>query len=106
MFRLQRRAVAFTRIRDEGGEVPDVRSEHCPPNPFYPSGGPPRHRRENVFKSLTYLGAGRKPLEAILVALSRDRLAWGFRDLFHTSPGRRLSSELDLLVGGRDRWIG
>jgi hypothetical protein len=34
MFRLQRRAVAFTRIRDEGGEVPDLRSEHRPPNPF------------------------------------------------------------------------
>jgi hypothetical protein len=35
MFRLQRRAVAFTRIRDGGGrEVPDVRSEHRPPNPF------------------------------------------------------------------------
>jgi hypothetical protein len=29
MFRLQRRAVAFARIRDvEGVEVPDVRSEH------------------------------------------------------------------------------
>jgi len=34
MFRLQRRAVAFTRTRDEGGEVPDLRSEHRPPNPF------------------------------------------------------------------------
>jgi hypothetical protein len=34
MFRLQRRAVAFTRSRDEGGKVPDVRSEHRPPNPF------------------------------------------------------------------------
>jgi hypothetical protein len=34
MFRLQRRAVAFTRTRDEGGEVPDVRSEHRPPTPF------------------------------------------------------------------------
>jgi hypothetical protein len=34
MFRLQRRAVAFTRIRDQGGEVPDVRSEHRPPNSF------------------------------------------------------------------------
>jgi hypothetical protein len=33
MFRLQRRAAAFTRIRDEGGEVPDVRSEHRPLNP-------------------------------------------------------------------------
>jgi hypothetical protein len=61
MFRLQRRAVAFTRIRDEGGqEVPDVRSEHRPPNPFYPSGDPPRYRRENVFKFLTYLGSGPK----------------------------------------------
>jgi hypothetical protein len=47
-----------------------------------------------------------RSLEASLVALSRDRLAWGFRGLFHTSPGRRLSSELDLLVGGRDRWTG
>ena len=56
MFRLQRRAVAFTRIRDRGGEVPDVRSEHRPPSPFYPSGGPPRHRRHNVFKPLTHLG--------------------------------------------------
>jgi hypothetical protein len=34
MFRLQRRAVAFTRIRDKGGGVPDVRREHRPPNPF------------------------------------------------------------------------
>jgi hypothetical protein len=48
MFRLQRRAVAFTRIRDGGAEVPDVRSEHRPPNPFYLSGGLPRHRRQNV----------------------------------------------------------
>jgi hypothetical protein len=37
MFRLHRRAVAFTRIGDKGGKVPDVRSEHRPPNPFYPS---------------------------------------------------------------------
>jgi hypothetical protein len=36
MFRLQRRAVAFMRIRDvEGVEVPDIRrSEHRPPTPF------------------------------------------------------------------------
>jgi hypothetical protein len=34
MFRLQTRAVAFTRIRDKGGGVPDVRSEHRPPNSF------------------------------------------------------------------------
>jgi hypothetical protein len=53
MFRLQRRAVAFTRTRDEGGEVPDVRSEHRPPTPFYPSCGLPRHRRHNVVKSLS-----------------------------------------------------
>jgi hypothetical protein len=53
MFRLQRRAVAFTRIGDRGGEVPDVRSEHRPPNPFYPSCGLPRYRRHNVFKSLS-----------------------------------------------------
>jgi hypothetical protein len=26
--------------------------------------------------------------------------------LFHTFPGTRSSSELDLLVGGRDRWTG
>jgi hypothetical protein len=63
MFRLQRRAVAFARIRDvEGVEVPDVRSEHRPPTPFYPSGGLPRHRRENVFKSLRCLGAEPKAL--------------------------------------------
>ena len=40
------------------------------------------------------------------MALSRDRLAWGFRGLSYASPGRRISSELDLLVGGRDRWTG
>src|ERR671913_2054840 len=34
MFSLQTRAGAFTRIRDKGGGVPDVRSEHRPPNPF------------------------------------------------------------------------
>jgi hypothetical protein len=62
MFRLQRRAVAFTRIRDEGGEVPDVRSEHRPPNPFYPSGSLPRHRRHNDFKSLRYLRPAPKGL--------------------------------------------
>jgi hypothetical protein len=58
MFRLQkRRAATFTRTRDvEGEEVPDLRSEHRPPIPFYPSGDLPRYRRENVFKSLTYLG--------------------------------------------------
>jgi hypothetical protein len=80
MFRLQkRRAAALTRTRDvEGEEVPDVRSEHRPPIPFYPSGGRSRYRRENVFKSLTYLGPGPKPLEAILMALSRDMLACGF----------------------------
>ena len=58
------------------------------------------------FKSLTYLGPGRKPLETILVTLSRDRLAFGFRGLSYASPGTRCSSELDLLVGGRDRWTG
>ena len=64
MFRLQRRAVAFTRIRDRGGEVPDVRSEHRPPSPFYPSGGPPRYRREKFFKPLTYLGPGPRALRS------------------------------------------
>jgi hypothetical protein len=44
MFRLQRRAVTFTRIRDEGGEVPVIRSEHRPPNPFYLSCGLPAER--------------------------------------------------------------
>src|SRR5215212_7635368 len=62
MFRLQRRADAFTRIRDEGGEVPDVRSEHRPPTPFYPSCGLPRHRQQNVFKSLRYLRPAPKAL--------------------------------------------
>jgi hypothetical protein len=33
----------------EGVEVPDIRSEHRPPIPFYPSGGLPRYRRKNVF---------------------------------------------------------
>jgi hypothetical protein len=72
MFRLQRRAVAFTRIRDGGGqEVPDVRSEHRPPNPFYPSCSLPRHRRQNVFKSLRYLrpapkGLRRQPRAAVM----------------------------------------
>jgi hypothetical protein len=57
MFRLQkRRAAAFTRTRDmEGEEVPDVRSEHRPPIPFYPSGDRPRYRRENVFLSLLHI---------------------------------------------------
>jgi hypothetical protein len=66
MFRLQRGGRPPSReSRDvEGEEVPDVRNEHRPPNPFYPSGGPPRHRRENVFKSLTYLGAGPKALRS------------------------------------------
>jgi hypothetical protein len=55
MFRLQRRAVAFTRIRNEGGEVPDVRSEHRPPNlPFYRSC---RHRcRANLSILLIIVG--------------------------------------------------
>jgi hypothetical protein len=44
--------------------------------------------------------------EAILVALSRDRLACGFGGLSCASAGTRSSSELDLLVGGRDRWTG
>jgi hypothetical protein len=69
MFRLQRRAVAFTRIGDRGGEVPDVRSEHRPPNPFYPSCGLPRHKRHKVFKSLRYLRPAPKALRSILVAL-------------------------------------
>ena len=52
MFRLQRGGRLPSReSRDvEGVEVPDVRSEHRPPIPFYPSGGLPRHRREDVFK--------------------------------------------------------
>ena len=29
-----------------------------------------------------------------------------FRRLLDTCPGTRFSSELDLLVGGRDRWTG
>jgi hypothetical protein len=33
----------------EGVEVPDIRSEHRPPIPFYPSGDLPRYRRENIF---------------------------------------------------------
>src|SRR5215213_6853399 len=48
MFRLQRRAVAFTRIRDEGEKSLTVRKEHRPPNAFYPSCGLLRHRRQNV----------------------------------------------------------
>jgi len=50
--------------------------------------------------------ATRKPLEAILAALGRDRLACGFRGLCYASPGTRFSSELDLLVGGMDRGTG
>ena len=43
-------------VRDvEGEEVPDVRSEHRPPIPFYPSGDRPRYRRENVFLSLLHI---------------------------------------------------
>jgi hypothetical protein len=51
MFRLQRGGRPPSREpRDvEGVEVPDVRSEYRPPIPFYPSGGLPRHRRQNVF---------------------------------------------------------
>jgi hypothetical protein len=63
MFRLHRRGgrPPSRESRDvEGVEVPDVRSEHRPPIPFYPSGDLPRHRRENVFKSLRYLGPGPK----------------------------------------------
>src|SRR5215208_2955026 len=55
---------------------------------------------------LDHQDRGRKPLEANLVALSRDRLVCGLRGLSCASPGRRFSSELDLLVGGRDRWTG
>ena len=57
MFRLQkRRAAAFTRSRDvEGEEVPDVRSEHRPPIPFYPSSDGSRYRQENVFLSLLHI---------------------------------------------------
>src|SRR5918993_61993 len=46
------------------------------------------------------------PSEANLVALSRHRLACVFRGLSCASPGTRFSSELDLQVGGRDRWTG
>jgi hypothetical protein len=62
MFRLQRGGRPPSReSRDmEGVEVPDVRSEHRPPNPFYPSGDLPRYRREKFFKSLTYLGPAPK----------------------------------------------
>jgi len=71
MFRLQRRAVAFTRIRDRGGEVPEVRNEHRPPNPFYPSCGLHRYRRHNIFKFLRYLrpapkGLRRQPRAAVM----------------------------------------
>jgi hypothetical protein len=47
-----------------------------------------------------------KPSDGNLVALSRDRIACGFRGLSYASPGTRFSSALDLLVGGRDRWTG
>jgi hypothetical protein len=47
MFRLlTRRAVAFTRLRDEEGvEVPDARRESRPPISFYLSGILLRYRR-------------------------------------------------------------
>jgi len=48
MFRLQRRAVAFTRVRDGGEKSLTVRNEHRPPNPFYPSCGLLHQRRQNV----------------------------------------------------------
>jgi hypothetical protein len=66
MFRLQSGGRPPSReSRDvEGVEVPDIRSEHRPPMPFYPSGDRPRYRRENVFKPLTYLGPGPKALRS------------------------------------------
>jgi hypothetical protein len=39
-------------------------------------------------------------------AASGGRLAYGFGGLSYASPGTRFSSELDLLVGGMDRWTG
>jgi hypothetical protein len=53
-------------VRDvEGVEVPDVRNEHRPPNhPFYPSRDLARHRREDIFKPLTYLGPASKALRS------------------------------------------
>jgi hypothetical protein len=67
MFRLQKGGRTPSReSRDvEGVEVPDVRNEHRPPIPFYPSGGLPRHRQENVFESLRYLWAGLQALRSL-----------------------------------------
>ena len=86
----------------KGGQNTDRRTDHLEP-------GPDSHllcycipdRASHITS-----GGKRKPLEAILVALSRDRLACGCRGLSYVSPGTRLPSELDLLVGGRDRWTG
>jgi hypothetical protein len=66
MFRLQSGGRPPSReSRDvEGVEVSDIRSEHRPPIPFYPSGDRPRHRQENVFKPLTLLGAAPKALRS------------------------------------------
>jgi hypothetical protein len=60
MFRLQRGGRPPSReSRDvEGVEVPDVRSEHRPPVPFYPSGNLPRYRQENVLSPLYIFRAG------------------------------------------------
>ena len=73
---------------------------------------PGPHRKSP--SKLLYLGPGfsytsagkRRVLEAILAALSRDRLACGLRGLSCASRGTRFSSVKDLLVGGRDRWTG
>jgi len=51
----RRRAAAFAQRRDGGGKVSVVRGRHRPPILFYPSGDLPRHRREEVFKPLTFL---------------------------------------------------
>jgi hypothetical protein len=59
MFRLQKGGRSPSRESETGGvEVPDVRSENRPPIPFYPSGGLPRYRREDVFKPLSRFRTG------------------------------------------------
>jgi hypothetical protein len=54
MFRLQSGGRPPSReSRDvEGVEVPDIRREHRPPMPFYPSGDRPRYRREKFLSLL------------------------------------------------------
>jgi hypothetical protein len=62
MFRLQRRAVDFTRIRDKGGQKSLTFEVNTALRLHSPIRRPSSQRRQNVFKSLRYLRPGAKVL--------------------------------------------